>query len=40
MYSDNMTYEYKVDMWQYTCTGTVPGISGNVDINLYFPYED
>lgn len=40
MYSDHMTYEYKVDMWQYTCTGTVPGINGNVDINLYFPYED
>ena len=39
MYSDHMTYEYKVDMWQYTCTGSVPGISGNVDINLFFPYE-
>lgn len=40
MYSDEMTYEYKVDMWQYTCTGSVPGVNGNVDINLYFPYED
>lgn len=39
MYSDEMNYEYKVDMWQYTCTGQVPGIRGNVDINLYFPYE-
>ena len=39
MYSDHMTYEYKVDMWQYTCTGSVPGIDGNVDINLFFPYE-
>ena len=38
MYSDEMSYEYKVDMWQYTCEGSVPGISGNVDINLYFPY--
>lgn len=37
MYSDQMTYEYKVDMWQYTNTGTVPGITGDVDINLYFP---
>ena len=37
MYSDEMTYEYKVDMWQYSCTGTVPGINGNVDLNLYFP---
>lgn len=40
MYSDHMTYEYKVDMWQYTCEGTVPGIDGNVDINLFFPYEE
>ena len=39
MYSDVMNYEYKVDMWQYSCTGAVPGISGNVDLNLYFPYE-
>ena len=40
MYSDEMTYEYKVDMWQYTKEGKVPGIKGNVDINLYFPYEN
>lgn len=39
MYSDRMTYPYKVDMWQYTCEGTIPGIEGYVDINLYFPYE-
>ena len=38
MYSDYMTYEYKVDMWQYTNQGSVPGIKGNVDINLWFPY--
>lgn len=38
MYSDQMTYEYKVDMWQYTKEGTVPGIDGHVDINLFFPY--
>ena len=40
MYSDQMTYEYKVDMWQYTKEGRVPGIQGNVDINLFFPYEN
>lgn len=40
MYSDEMTYEYKVDMWQYTNKGKVPGVKGNVDINLYFPYEE
>lgn len=39
MYEDTMTYEYRVDMWQYTSTGSVPGISGNVDINLYFEYQ-
>ncbi len=39
MYSDQMNYEYKVDMWQYSCTGKVPGIHGNVDLNLYFPYD-
>lgn len=37
LYTDWMTYPYKVDMWQYTNQGTVPGIEGNVDINLYFP---
>ena len=38
MYSENMNYEYKVDMWQYTNQGSVPGIKGKADINLYFPY--
>lgn len=37
MYTDWMTYPYKVDMWQYTHQGSVPGIQGNTDINLYFP---
>ena len=37
MYSDRMTYPYKLDMWQYTCEGAVPGIEGNVDLNLWFP---
>lgn len=37
MYSDRMTYPYKLAMWQYSCTGVVPGIQGNVDLNLYFP---
>ena len=39
MYTQQMTYPYRVDMWQYTNTGSVPGIEGPVDINLYFPYE-
>lgn len=37
MYADRMLYPHRVDMWQYTNEGTVPGIEGNVDINLYFP---
>ena len=40
MYSDWMTYPYKIQMWQYTDRGTVPGIEGNVDINLHFSYEE
>ena len=35
-----LNYPYKIDMWQYSQTGTVPGIAGEVDINLYFPYEE
>jgi len=35
-YTDRMQYSYKVDMWQYTNEGTVPGISTPVDINLLF----
>lgn len=37
MYTDRMTYRNKVEMWQYTDQGQVPGISGNVDMNLWFP---
>ena len=39
MYDRAMDYPYKIDMWQYSCTGQVPGIAGNVDMNLYFTYE-
>lgn len=35
MYQDRMTYPWEVEMWQYTCTGKVPGIQGDVDINVY-----
>ena len=34
-YSDTMDYPNAFQMWQYTKTGKLPGISGNVDINLY-----
>ena len=40
MYSNTMTYPHRVEMWQYTCGGTVLGIDALVDINLLFIYDD
>ena len=37
LYQDRMTFPYRVEMWQYTCTGRVPGIQGDVDINVFMP---
>lgn len=37
MYDTPMTFPYRVQMWQYTASGTVPGIDDNVDLNLYLP---
>lgn len=37
MYREEMNYPYRVEMWQYTSKGSVPGIAGNVDINLLLP---
>ena len=37
LYTNRMTYPYKVEMWQYTSSGRVPGIQGDVDINVYMP---
>ena len=37
LYQDRMTYPWKVELWQYTDKGRVPGISGNVDLNVYMP---
>lgn len=37
LYQDRMTYPYHVEMWQYTASGRVPGIQGDVDINVYMP---
>lgn len=40
-YTDKMDYPYQVEMWQYTSSGTVPGIEGPADINLMFlPWEE
>ena len=40
LYQNTLEYPHRVDMWQYTRTGTVPGIEGDVDINLYFPHNE
>lgn len=37
MYGDYPDAPCKPDYWQYTDKGTVPGIQGNVDLNLYLP---
>lgn len=36
-YADEMNFDYPVKMWQYTDSGTVPGIPIPVDVNLYWP---
>lgn len=35
-YGDEPTYYYDYQMWQYSSTGKVPGISGEVDMNISF----
>lgn len=35
-YSDEPTYYYDYEMWQYSCTGRIPGITGEVDLNISF----
>ncbi len=35
-YSDTPTYFYDFAMWQYSSKGSVPGIKGNVDLNISF----
>ena len=35
-YGDGPTYPYDYDMWQYSCTSAVEGITGDVDMNLSF----
>lgn len=39
-YSDRMIYPYKVQMWQYTDSGSVPGINGPVDMNIWLIYDE
>ena len=35
-YEDTPSFPYRFDMWQYTSSGEVPGISTVVDLNLSF----
>ena len=35
-YSDTPTFYHDFQMWQYTNQGTVPGIEGSVDLNIWF----
>ena len=37
LYQDRMTFPWKVEYWQYTEKGKVPGINGPVDLNVYMP---
>ena len=36
-YTDRMDFPYRVDMWQYTEQGQIPGIDTFCDFNVYFP---
>lgn len=40
MYTDEMTYPYNFAIWQYSQTGRVPGIQGDVDLNIMLPGSD
>lgn len=35
-YDERPEFYYHFDLWQYSCTGAVPGIGGDVDLNLSF----
>ena len=36
LYDNEMDYPYQARFWQYTDSGTVPGIEGSVDLNIQF----
>ena len=37
LYEPYVKFPYRVDYWQYSCTGKIPGIEGDVDLNLFLP---
>ena len=36
-YTENMNYPYRIEFWQYTETGSVAGIEGPVDLDIWLP---
>lgn len=40
MYDTPMEFPYQVDYWQYSASGTVPGITGIVDLNIFLPAQE
>ena len=36
-YNDYLYYPYELKFWQYSMSGTVPGIKGKVDMSLWLP---
>lgn len=36
VYSDNITFPYHFSMLQYSESGSIPGVTGNVDLNISF----
>jgi GH25 family lysozyme M1 (1,4-beta-N-acetylmuramidase) len=39
-YDDALTFPHRVDFWQYTGQGSVPGIAVPVDVNLWMQYDE
>ena len=35
-YAETPVFDYEFSMWQYSCTGQLDGIDGNVDLNICF----
>lgn len=35
LYTPRMRFPYKIRMWQYTDSGTIPGIEASVDLNIW-----
>ena len=35
-YNDVCTYSGRYNIWQYSSSGRIPGINGNVDCNIFY----